>query len=179
MFQDWRAKLNLMNAAISAHNIAVDCSGSKKVNLFLDHEFITGFALMIGAGVYSDQGCNLWQAGAGSSKKGNDDYDYSSILQKPNYQWMKNYRFKEFRQFVTAIWRDDSRKNTDPWWEFVSCIEEFNQRRQDILETSVWWLIDECMSAYCPRKTSTGGLPNISYIERKPEPLGNVFADFY
>ena len=85
MFQDLRAKLNLTNAAISAHNIAVDCSGSKKVNLFLDHEFITGFALMIGAGVYSDQGCNLWQAGAGSSKKGNDDYDYSSILQKPNF----------------------------------------------------------------------------------------------
>jgi hypothetical protein len=92
---------------------------------------------------------------------------------------MKSYRFKEFRQFVTAIWRDDIRKNTDPLWEFVTCIEEFNQRCQDILETSVWWLIDKFMSAYCPSKMGTGGLPNISYIERKPEPLGNGFADFY
>ena len=77
-------KLNLMNAALSAHNTSADCSGLKKVNLFLDHEFITGFTLMIGAGVHSNQGCNLWQAGAISSKKGSDDNDYSSILQKPN-----------------------------------------------------------------------------------------------
>jgi hypothetical protein len=33
-----------MKAAISAHNIAVDCSGSKKVKFYLDHEFIAGFA---------------------------------------------------------------------------------------------------------------------------------------
>jgi hypothetical protein len=132
---------------------------------------------MIGAGVYSDQGCNLWQAGGGSSKKGtNDEVEYKSIMQKPNFdQWMKNYRFKEFCQFIPAIWRDSSRKTTDPWWEFAMCIEEFNERRQEILESSVWWLIDECMSAYCPRKTATGGLPNISYIERKPEPLGAEF----
>ena len=62
-------KLNLMNAALSAHNTSADCSGLKKVNLFLDHEFITGFTLMIGAGVCSDQGCNHWQAGAGSQRK--------------------------------------------------------------------------------------------------------------
>jgi hypothetical protein len=30
------------------------------------------------------------------------------------------------------------------------------------------------MFAWCPRKTKTGGLPNISFIMRKPEPLGKV-----
>jgi hypothetical protein len=56
-------------------------------------------------------------------------------------------------------------KNTHPWWDFVTCIEELNQRYQDILETPVWWLIVECISAFCPHKTKNGRLPNISYIE--------------
>ena len=31
------------------------------------------------------------------------------------------------------------------------------------------------MSAIVPRTTPTGGLPTISYIMRKPEPLGTEF----
>jgi hypothetical protein len=31
---------------------------------------------------------------------------------------------------------------------------------------------DESMSAWVPRTSKTGGLPNISFIKRKPEPLG-------
>jgi hypothetical protein len=78
MFQDWQAKLNLMNAAISAHNIDFDYSGSKKVNSFLEYEFNMGFTHMIRAGMYSNQGCNLWQAGEGSSKKGFEVYNYGA-----------------------------------------------------------------------------------------------------
>jgi len=78
MFQDWQAKLNLMNAAISAHNIDFDYSGSKKVNSFLEYEFNMGLTHMIRAGMYSNQGCNLWQAGEGSSKKGFEVYNYGA-----------------------------------------------------------------------------------------------------
>ena len=35
--------------------------------------------------------------------------------------------------------------------------------------------IDELMSAWRPRKTKTGGLPNLTYVRRKPEPLGSEF----
>ena len=38
--------------------------------------------------------------------------------------------------------------------------------------TDVWTIIDEIRSAWWPRKTALGGLPNISEIKRKPEPLG-------
>ena len=37
------------------------------------------------------------------------------------------------------------------------------------------------MSAWVPRTSKTGGLPHLSFIERKPEPLGTEFkvaADF-
>ena len=33
------------------------------------------------------------------------------------------------------------------------------------------------MSAFKPQKTKTGGLPNITYILRKPEPLGTEFKN--
>ena len=33
------------------------------------------------------------------------------------------------------------------------------------------------MSAFRPRKTKTGGLPNISFLIRKPEPLGTELKD--
>ena len=31
------------------------------------------------------------------------------------------------------------------------------------------------MSAWRPRKTKTGGLPNLTFIKQKPEPLGSEF----
>eukprot|EP00873_Tetraselmis_striata_P002117 jgi/Tetstr1/422381/TSEL_013221.t1 len=41
-----------------------------------------------------------------------------------------------------------------------------------LLVMGAWITFDEAMSAYQPRSTKTGGLPNISFIKRKPEPLG-------
>jgi len=35
-------------------------------------------------------------------------------------------------------------------------------------------VVDASMCAYRPRTTATGGLPNISFIVRKPEPLGKI-----
>jgi hypothetical protein len=85
---------------------------------------------------------------------------------------MKAYRFKHFRAFIPAIWADETLKNTDEWWQFQPGIDEFNELRRERLVTSVWWIIDECMSAWRPRKNALGGLPNISFVKRKPEDLG-------
>jgi hypothetical protein len=35
-----------------------------------------------------------------------------------------------------------------------------------------WKMADESMSVYRPCTTKLGGLPNISFVLRKPEPLG-------
>jgi hypothetical protein len=50
--------------------IIMQLVAGQRRSLFCDHKFIVGCVLMIGAGVYSEHGCNLWQAGGGSSKKG-------------------------------------------------------------------------------------------------------------
>jgi hypothetical protein len=43
------------------------------------------------------------------------------------------------------------------------------------ITSSLWDILDESMSSYRPRTTATGSLPNISFIFRKPEPLGTEF----
>jgi len=54
-------------------------------------------------------------------------------------------------------------------------IAAFNDIRPKMIAASVIKLLDESMPAWCPRKDKTGGLPNISFILRNPEPLGTEF----
>jgi hypothetical protein len=54
-------------------------------------------------------------------------------------------------------------------------VEEFNQIRSSKLIGSQWISVDKTMSAWRPRKTALGGLPNISFIVQKPEPLGGLY----
>ncbi len=68
-------------------------------------------------------------------------------------------------------------KELDLWREFSSAVQELHQQQRALIKASNWKVEDESMSAWCPRITKTGGLPNISYIIRKPEPLG-IFLSF-
>jgi len=70
------------------------------------------------------------------------------------------------------MWEDESFKDSDPWWRFEAGVKELNRLRQERVMTDIWSIIDEIMSAWGPRKTALGGLPNISEIKRKLEPLG-------
>ena len=92
---------------------------------------------------------------------------------------MKEYKFKEFRRFLPVIYDNPKLKDTDPWWKFSDAIKEFNEIRKDLFVPSNVFGSDETMSAFKPQKTKTGGLPNITYILRKPEPLGIEFKNGY
>jgi len=91
---------------------------------------------------------------------------------------MKHYRFKHFRKFIVHIWEDESGKETNEWWRFQGAVDEFNHLRKNRLLSGFWMLIDESMSAWRPRTSPTGNLPNISFIFRKPENLGTYPAFF-
>jgi hypothetical protein len=71
-------------------------------------------------------------------------------------QWMKHYHFKHIWSFVTAIWKDENIRKTDPWWQFQPAIDEFNELRNDHFSFSVWSRADECMSAWRPRTSALG-----------------------
>jgi hypothetical protein len=82
---------------------------------------------------------------------------------------IKSYFSQAFADFDKVYPRD---ANHDPWYMFSKFIATFNRNRANLIAVSVIKLLDESMSAWLPRKDKTGGLPNISFILRKPEPLG-------
>jgi hypothetical protein len=63
----------------------------------------------------------------------------------------------------------------DPWHMVLLMVDGYNSNRQSWLAASVRKVLDESMSAFKPRTSKTGGLPHLSFILRKPEPLGTEF----
>jgi hypothetical protein len=117
---------------------------------------------------------------------GDDDDDdfnqWPSISPSPQFeQYMAFSCFKDFCQFLPRLFADESKKENDPWWEFSGAVEEFNLIRSTKVICSPWISINETMCVWRPWTTALGGLPYISFIVRKPEPLGkieNFFLNF-
>jgi hypothetical protein len=155
-------------------NEAVE-KASCKCKKFTDERFLTGLALLIGASEFSQKGVELF-----SNRDQSPDYDedldvWRSIGLSPQFeQYMTFSRFKDFRRFLLAIHADESKKETDPWYQFLGAIDEFNFIRQTKVECAKWISADEIMSVWRPRATALGGLPNISFAVCKPEPLGKI-----
>ena len=53
--------------------------------------------------------------------------------------------------------------------------EQFNENRCRTVMSSFEKVLDELMSAFRPQTRKNGDLPNLSWIPRKPEPLGTEF----
>jgi hypothetical protein len=157
----------------------------KKVRLFTEVEFLTGLGLLIGAAEFGCRGVNLWREGD-QSTSGEEEY-WDSMVAHPQFDNnMKFYRFKDFRHFLPLVFHSAELKELgDPWWQFEDAILQFNNNRRLRVQSFPWLVVDESMSAWRPRTTATGGLPNISFIVRKPEPLGKslwlvvVFLSFF
>ena len=64
---------------------------------------------------------------------------------------------------------------SDPWWPIRGGVDGFNENRKRTIKRTRAICIDESMSAYQPRSTKLGGLPHLSFIKRKPRPLGTEF----
>ncbi len=94
--------------------------------------------------------------------------------------FMSLRHFEDIKTYFPNAFADFSKKsvalnNHDPWYMISMLIEDFNNNRGKMVAASVVKLLDESMSAWRPRKSKTGGLPNISFILQKPEPLGTEF----
>ena len=64
--------------------------------------------------------------------------------------------------------------NTDEWWRAKHLFDGFNSASKNIA-ASFLKVGDEWMSAIRFWTTAKGNLPHLSYIFRKPEPLGTEF----
>jgi hypothetical protein len=87
---------------------------------------------------------------------------------------MAHWRFEQIRKLVK--WAKADTSYVLPEWKmFENIAADFNTNRSEVMHFSAWGIVGKSMSAYQPRVTKCGGLPNISFIKRKPKPLGTEF----
>ena len=93
-------------------------------------------------------------------------------------QWMSRGRFREIKKYIPIMFTsDDKKSNEDPWYQIIKVVEDFNLNRKRTIATSNLRDTDETMSPYCPQTVKTGNIPHLSYVFRKPEPLGTEFKN--
>jgi hypothetical protein len=168
--QDWKNKVEKLNKAVDEWN---EKERGAKVKHFSHREFLVAMGIMIAAAGFNCRGCELWSASNRSEENISDPNTWVTINESADFgKYMGENRFKEYRKLIAKIWANKERMDNDPWWGFSEAVDKFNSQRKKLVRVSNWVVADESMSAWCPRKSKTGGLPNISYICRKPEPLG-------
>ena len=86
---------------------------------------------------------------------------------------MKEYRAKQLLQLIPSAFHGNDLE--DPWNAVRPLIDGFNSNRAQRVAASHCKILDEAMSAWKPRTSRLGGLPFLSFILRKPKPLGTEF----
>ena len=165
---DWKDQLSFMNGMIEDKECAERDAGSsmKKMSLISEREFWIFFGLMLAARLEGRVG-TLWDT---------DTKSPDGILRNVNYsKHMSRTRFNEIRHYMAFLFADKSQKGKDDWWQVLGGIDGFNENRKKTVQAPNIRVLDESMSAFKPRTTKTGDLTYLSYIHRKPEPLGTEF----
>jgi Transposase IS4 len=173
---DWMHHLVQLNQRIDAINDENKKTKKKNVSTIrqvTQREFWVFIGLMIAAGAHQFGGSHLWE-------KLDHRTDWT-ITEPINYgiggkEVMAEYRFQQIRSYFPYAFQDKTAEaKGDPWHMIRGLVDGYNQVRSEWVAASIYKVLDECMSAWRPRTTAKGGLPHISYILRKPEPLGTEF----
>eukprot|EP00934_Nitzschia_sp_Nitz4_P004390 Nitzschia sp. Nitz4//scaffold475_size5561//3915//5458//NITZ4_009216-RA/size5561-snap-gene-0.2-mRNA-1//-1//CDS//3329552714//4380//frame0 len=169
---DWREQLQLLNVRVDRHNAALRKNSRNKPSTrytgkISEREFFQFFGIMLLARVFSRPGGKIWDS---VEPEGIDVIVNAS-------QWMYKYRFEQIYEQMAFVFADPIKgmQGEDPWWTVAKGIEGFNENRAQVMRASVVKVMDESMSAYRPRTSPTGTLEFISFVARKPEPLGTEF----
>jgi hypothetical protein len=132
------------------------------------HEWWQFIGIMIGAGPIGKGGITLWEKA--ESRK---DRTFSPSLDLS--KTVSRHRYECLRHCFPFAFYDWENADADPWHPVGLLVKGFNENRNENFAASSTQTHDESMSAFRPRTTPTSLLPNISFILRKPEPLGTEF----
>ena len=141
----------------------------EKKRLVTPHSFWRFIGILISASLMKKGGYNLWEKEDGSVRKISKPINFGPS----GGDLMPGYRHEELRKAFSYAF-NDSESDSD-WARIGLLIDGYNENRKRKIASSLRKVLDESMSALVPRTTATGGLPNISFICRKPEPLGTEF----
>jgi hypothetical protein len=173
---DWKQQLQQLNKKIDATNAAA-ANGKQKINAISEHDWWKFIGILISAGPQGKGGCTLWEK---------ETHRERCLTKTINYGpdgdgIMPFYRFKEIKAAFPWSFQDKSKEpdqdgsGGDPWHICLLMVDGYNKKRHDWIAASVRKVLDESMSAFKPQTTTTGNLPHLSFILRKPEPLGTEF----
>ena len=112
-------------------------------------EFIIFHSLLIGASNYTQQGEKLWRDQTRSNRKRRKGL----LLEVDFGNYMKDWRFKQIKYYISHIMEDiDLKTNEDDWWRFKKRVQNFNNNRKENIYASHIRVLDESMSAFVPRQ---------------------------
>ena len=139
-WEDWTR----LNGVIEKENIEKRKNYQKAIKKVYKFEYLRFLALLIATSQYSKQGTRLWKSSNQKNLEGfSETVDFS--------KYMKEWWFKQLRQFIPGVMFDYSKKEEDDWWKFSTRVQNFNKVRQNNIKISCVRVLDESMSAFIPR----------------------------
>lgn len=136
----------------------------KGFKLVTPREWLVFWGLVVGSAQYHARG---WELGERSFPRNQRPAKLFFVIM--------HWRIQEIRRLLSYSKADMSRVVTYPWAWFRPVVDDFNAKRREVMQRGLILVLDESMSANRPCKDKTGGLPNLSFIARKPKPLGTKF----
>jgi len=125
------------------------------------------YLLMIAAVTEAEVGVeNLWKRGESGGRHKHPDFG----------QYLPKNVFKAFScaaafVFAEKKWWYADKRDRD-WDIFTPVLDSFNEKRRALFHC-ILLMLDESMSAWKPKTSKTGGLPNLTNEPRKPVDLGS------
>ena len=144
-------------------------------------EFFTFFACLLAAAPAGYGGDKLWKP---PIVKGIFPHpDLSKVMRRARFKAIKTCYAAAFACDHNHVvkegecWADDPvlTPGNDEWSKLQGLVNDFNSTVRRNFSASSDKCIDESMSPFRPRQSKTANLPHISYILRKPKPLGTEY----
>ena len=170
---EWRQQLERLNSFVE-HNYNKNRASKRRMSSISQNEWWRFIGILIGAS----------PLGKGGNRNLFDHHEHESYsyvdpinlgTQKNGRGYMSLDRFIKIRSIFPRAFALADKQDSDPWFMILDLLEGFNRNRKTKFAASATKTDDESMSAFTPQTTPTGGLPTISFIKRKPEPLGTEF----
>ena len=176
---DWKDDLDRLNEAARETN----------VRILTRSEFWAFIGVYLSAAKHGVGGEKLFEKRVQVKRKGSDEsrqtnkrttkdpVDICSKIQGGAKGFTQN-RFNQIKSIWPFAFHDQGAKQAgDPWWRFIGLLNGFNENRYRTIAASRDKVFDETMCPHKPRTTKTGHLPNISFVKRKPKPLGTEWKN--
>ena len=137
-----------------------------------DHLIKQCYLLVVAAATELEDGTeNLWKRGSSGGRRMYPDFGkylnkevFKCFCSAAPYLWAK----KDY-------WFMDKRDKT--WDIFIPCLQDFNEKRQNLIKSIMVLILDESMSGWRPKSSKLGGLPSYTFEPRKSIPLGTMLRN--